>query len=430
MFETHAFDNGLRAVVTSLPHTRAVTIQFAVGAGFGYESEATHGLSHFVEHMLFKGTDTRPTFTDITGAIESLGGSINAATDKEMTAYFVKCPSEHFHAALEVVADVIQNSRFDPAEVERERSVIVDEVTMSRDAPDDWAIQSLDGLLWPDHGLGRPLSVNLEVVQGATTAQLRAYADRYYCGRNSVMSVAGSVEPVAALESLRSNFGGLSPGQPAPWVPAPPLTTGQRLVIDERDTLQVHVAVGTQTLNQTDPDRYPLELVNAILGEGMCSRLFAEIRERRALAYDVSSFLSQYRDCGALTIFASVDPNEVQATVEVILEQCELLTMQPPTQWELERAREYVKGALILGMEDSQNVAAWYAREELLEAERMTVEAVIDRLNRVDTEDVVRVAARVFEGDWASLAAVGPVRDHASLVRLLPAVSKSTSHVA
>ena len=156
----------------------------------------------------------------------------------------------------------------------------------------------------------------------------------------------------------------------------------------------------------------------------MCSRLFAEIRERRALAYDVSSFLSQYRDCGALTIFASVDPNEVEATVEAIVEQCELLTMQPPTQWELERAREYVKGALILGMEDSQNVAAWYAREELLEAERMTVEAVIDRLNKVEIEDVVRVAGRVFEADWASLAAVGPVRDRASLARLLPVVSK------
>ncbi len=432
MFDTHTLDNGLRAVVTPIAHTRAVTIQLAVGIGFGYESERTHGLAHFVEHMLFKGTGARPTFSDITGFIESLGGSINAATDKEMTFFFVRCPAAHFEPALEILADIVHDSRFDPEEVERERRVLVEEATMSRDAPDDWAMQLLEQLLWPGHGLGRPISDNLEVTRNATPDMLRDYAARYFGAANAVVSVAGNVGRKRALESIETRFRSYRSGERAEWPKAVPMNDcpNSRLVIEERDALQVSVAVGTRSLSQTDPDRYPLELLNAILGEGMCSRLFAEIRERQALTYDVFSFVSQSCEGGSISIFANSNPGDVGAMTGAIIEECELLKTRPPSDWELERAREYVKGGLILGMEESHNVASWYSREELLEKERMTVDAVIQRLDSVTADDISRVAHRIFAGDWPRLAAVGPVKDHKSLTQLIRSQSGSVEYVS
>ena len=432
MFDTQTLDNGLRAVITPIAHTRAVTIQLAVGIGFGYESERTHGLAHFVEHMLFKGTGTRPTFSDITGFIESLGGSINAATDKEMTFFFVRCPSAHFEPALEILADIVHDSTFDPEEVERERRVLIDEAMMSRDTPDDWAMELLEQLLWPGHGLGRPISDNLEVTRNATPDVLRDYAARYFGAANAVISVAGNVERERAVESIEARFHGYRSGERAEWPEAGTLNgcPDSRLAIEERDGLQVSVALGTRSLSQTDPDRYPLELLNAILGEGMCSRLFAEIRERQALTYDVSSYTSQNREGGSIAIFANSNPDDTGAMTSAIIEECELLKTQSPSGWELERAREYVKGGLILGMEESHNVASWYAREELLEQERMTVDAVIQRLDAVTAGDISRVAQRIFAGDWVRLAAVGPVKDRKSLAQLIGSQSTSFEYVS
>ena len=409
-----------------------MTIQLAVGIGFGYESERTHGLAHFAEHMLFKGTGTRPTFSDITGFIESLGGSINAATDKEMTFFFVRCPSAHFEPAIEILADIFHDSTFDPEEVERERRVLIDEAMMSRDAPDDWAMQLLEQLLWPGHGLGRPISDNLEVTRDATPGTLRDYAARYFGAANAVISVAGNVERDRALESIETRLGSYQSGERAEWPEAGPLdgSSDSRLAIEERDALQVSVALGTRSVSQTDPDRYPLELLNAILGEGMCSRLFAEIRERQALTYDVFSYTSQNREGGSIAIFANSNPNNVGAMTSAIVEECERLKTQPPSRWELERAREYVKGGLILGMEESHNVASWYAREELLEQERMTVDAVIQRLDAVTGCDISRVAQRIFAGDWLRLAAVGPVKDNKSLAQLVGSRSTSLEYVS
>ena len=430
MFGTHTLDNGLRAVISPISHTRAVTIQLAVGIGFGYESERTHGLAHFVEHMLFKGTRSRPTFSDITGVIESLGGSINAATDKEMTAVFIKCPSAHFESALEILADVVHDSLFDPAEIERERRVIIDEAVISRDAPDDWAMQRLDQLLWPEHGLGRPISDSLDATRRATAHTLRDYTARYFGAANAVVAIAGNVDQDRALASVNTLFRGYASGERAMWPAVMDGSPDSRLAVDERDVLQVSIAVGTRTLSQNDSDRYPLELLNAVLGEGMCSRLFAEIRERRALSYDVFSYLSQYRENGSISIFASSTPEDVAEMATAIIGQCELLKTQSPSDWEVERAREYVKGGLILGMEDSENVAGWFAREELLESERMTVDAVIERLDAVTASDISRVAERIFAGDWARLAVVGPVRDRKLLAHILGSQPTATAHVA
>ena len=432
MFDIQTLDNGLRAVITPITNTRAVTIQLAVGIGFGYESERTHGLAHFVEHMLFKGTESRPTFSDITGLIESLGGSINGATDKEMTFVYVRCPSIHFDAALEILSDVVQNSRFDPEEVERERRVLIEEATMSHDTPDEWAMQLLEQLLWPGHGLGRPISDNLDVTRNTTPDTLRSYAARNFGAANAVVSIAGAVERERALESIETRFHGYRSGERAEWpkVDSSNRRLESRLTIEERDVMQVNVALGTHSLSRTDPDRYALELLNAVLGEGMCSRLFAEIRERRALTYDVFSYTSQNREDGSIAIFANTNPENVGAMTGAIIEECERLKTQPPSDWELERAREYVKGGLILGLEESHNVASWYAREELLESERMTVDAVIRRLNSVTADDVSRVAQRIFTGDWVRLAAVGPVEDDNPLTQIVGSGYTSLEYVS
>ncbi len=417
--DSYTLNNGLRLVVNPIPHTRAATIEVVVAAGFGYEGPDDHGLGHLVEHMFFKGTDRRPGYREIAAAIEILGGVMNAATDREATAYFVRVPAEHLPAAVELLGDVIAHSTMTAAALAVEQRIIVDELITARDTPEDWVGQLFDEMLWPDHGVGRRPSDGVPVIEAATGDALRSYRERYYGAANMVVSVAGRVDPPVVRDAVETAFGGLAAGHPAQWPATPSAGSKQRVARDRQEGMQVNFVVGGRTFGHNDPDRFALDLLSAVLVEGMGSQLFGKIREERALAYDIGGGLTQFRDTGSFAVGGAVAGAALEPALETILATCRSLADHDLPDAELRRAREYVEGGLILGMEDSFNVASWFAREELLEIERMTPEQAVARIDAVTPADVRRVAERIFTPGWAHLALVGPVNDISGPYRVL-----------
>ncbi|HWP28191.1 MAG TPA: pitrilysin family protein [Chloroflexota bacterium] len=418
MYEKTTLANGLRIVTASLPHTRSVSIVFFVGAGSRYEPDEVAGISHFVEHMLFKGTERRPTPREIAEAIEGVGGVMNASTDKEVTVYWCKVPSAHFSCALDILADNLRYSRFDPVEIEKERGVIIEELHMVQDNPCDLAGVLIDEVLWPGQPLGRDVAGSEATVRRITRDDLRAYLARQYVPSNTVLAVAGNIahdQVVAEAERLLGDWADAPAGA---WFPA---TNGQpapRVALKPKRTEQVHFCLGVLGLSAFHPDRYALDVLNAILGEGMSSRLFLEVREKRGLAYDVHSYVSHFQDTGAAVISAGVEPRKLVPTVEAVLAELERLQDGIPEE-EVIKAREFLKGRLQLRMEDTRAVASWLGGQELLRREILTVDDVVQIIDRIEAADLQRVAREVFRRERANLAVVGPARSAERLEALL-----------
>jgi len=422
-------DNGLRTVVASYEGTKAVTIEVAVATGFGYETGSNRGVSHLVEHMIFRGSKSRDSIVDISAYVESLGGYVNASTDRDVTTYFTYTPVEGFAQACEVLGDILQNPKFAEADCNLEKQIIVDELRIARDTPEDWASQNLDYLLWPNHGLGVPVSTDIENIEGLLPLHLRRHMNDVYVASNMVVGIAGDIDTSHARSVVQKAFGGIPSGAPTVW-PAVDRNIGSNLFCEDRNVMQTSFVIGAGTLGNEDPDKYVLEILNAVLGDGMGSRLFTNIREKRGLAYDIYSGLYQYRDTGALTISATVSPEVALETIDATIEQCHALSMDPPTDHELRRAFEYVKGGLVLSMEHSSNVASWHTREELLENYKMTVDEVVHKLAEVGKRDVALAADKLFRSEKLCLSVVGPNPPEAQLSNLLSRRTKGAMNAS
>ncbi|MBM4437418.1 MAG: insulinase family protein [Actinobacteria bacterium] len=408
-FRRRRLPNGVLVRVTPMGHARSVAVNVASRVGSGFEALAEQGISHFVEHMVFKGTASRPSYADIATAIEGLGGSINGVTEPEMTLLWAKVAAPHFRTAVEVLADMVARPRFDAGEIDKERRVIQDELNLINDAPEETVRHSIRTRLWPRHGLGREIAGHPDNLRAFSEDQLRAHASRMFSGANLVISVAGQIEPADADAMLERAFGGLPAGHPAAWPATPAAIDVERVDVDNREGEQVYFTVAGRALPREDPDRYALDLACAILGEGMGSRLFTELRETRGLVYEVFSSLLTFRDTGALMIEASAAPDRLTEALQAVLRELGRLRRHGVSRSELARAREFVKGEILLSMEDTHAVAAWFAREELLESEQLTADEVVRKLDAVTRADIRRVAARVFAPDWAIVAASGPI---------------------
>jgi len=313
---------------------------------------------------------------------------------------------------------MVQEPIIDPGEVEKEKRVVLEELGLAQDAPGEWVHQILSELLWPDQPLGREIAGTAETVNAQTGETIRAYIDRGYGPANTVLMVAGDADPehIIRLATDRFNRSGAPPPSFAPAVEA----TGQPLVGQQgRETEQAYICVGGKALRRDDPDRYALRLANAILGDGMSSRLFLEVRERRGLAYDVHSYVSAFQDAGALVVNAGVEPEQTQAALAAILGEVDTLRQGRVPETELRKVKEYIKGRTVLSLEDSASVAQWYAAQTLLTEELLTPDEVIARLEEVSTEDVLRVTRRVFTNEWLNLAFIGPRQDEDRLRGLL-----------
>jgi len=410
--------NGLRILVGEMPETRSVSLAVYVGVGSRIETKVDAGTSHFLEHMVFKGSAKRPTAADISQVIESKGGVVNASTDKEVTVFWSRVPARHYLVALDVIADLIRAPMLRPKDVESERNVIVEELRMYRDQPQDRVHTLVDELLYPRHPLGWEVAGREEVVLAMTADRLREFMERGYAPSQTVVALAGPLRADDAIAAVDEALGGLAAREVPKSKPAPRAGKSHAKLLGKRAE-QTNLCVGWRAVHTTHPDKYSLDMLNAVLGEGMSSRLFLELREKRGLAYDVHSYGSNYADAGHLVVYAGFAPQNAAEVLKAIMREVERLRDELVPDVEIERVRDFAKGRLELRLEDTRGVSGWLAGQELFLGRIRSVEEVAAIIDGVTTADMQRVAREYLRPELAYVAAIGP---RASLAEIaLPA---------
>ena len=418
MFQRAVLDNGLTVLTSSMPHTRSVSMAVFIGAGSRYESDELAGASHFLEHLLFKGTKNWPTARELSEAVEGLGGMMNASTDREMTVYWCKVASDHARQALAVLSDMMLNPIIDSSEMEKEREVVLEELRMTNDIPSNRVNLLIDEIMWPDQPMGRDVGGSQDSVRGITKDQILEYIRHQYNPSNAVITVAGNISHEETVDALAEVLREWKPEKSESWYPVQNGQESPRIGVEQRKTDQAHVCIGLPGLHIAHPDRFVLGLMNVILGEGMSSRLFLQLRENQGLAYDVHSSLNLFRDCGSLVVYCGVEPKKTQRAITSILEELHGLQANIPES-ELTKARELSKGRMLLRMEDSRAVAMWMGAQETLVGNVRTVDEVVELIDAVTIEDIERVAKDLIKEEKLSLAVVGPYRSEARFRNLM-----------
>ncbi|MBU18092.1 MAG: peptidase M16 [Chloroflexi bacterium] len=407
MYQSSVLDNKLRVLTSTMAHTQSISMVICVGAGSRYESDELAGVSHFIEHLPFKGTESWPTARAVSEAIEGVGGVMNASTDREMTVFWCKVARLHYKTAFAVLMDMVLNSRLDPEEVEKEREVIQEELRMTYDQPSYRVDLLIDEAMWPDQAMGRDVGGTLETVADIQQKDIREYMHQQYNPANTVVAVAGNVTHEEVVGMLAETTRDWKPLESLDWELATDNVEGPLVKVERRHSDQTHLCLGVPGLSLTHPDRYAFNLMNTILGDGMSSRLFLNLREEQGLAYDVHSSSSNYRDTGALVVYCGVEPSKTNDAVKTIVKEFQGMH-QAPSEQELNKAREYSKGRLLLRMEDTRAVASWLGAQELLQDCVRTPEEVVESLDAVTPADIARVAKNFLNDDKMRLAVVGP----------------------
>jgi predicted Zn-dependent peptidase len=416
-FERHTLDNGLRVLTANLDHAQSVTCMVMLAAGSRYETPDTNGIAHFSEHMFFKGTERRPSARDIAGEIDAIGGEFNAFTGKEYTAYYVKCAAEHRNVALDVIVDMLRNSRFESEEIEREKGVIIEEMNMYFDTPRDYIGGVYENLLYGDQPLGWDIIGRKETVRGATRDTFMSYLDRWYKPPRMVLGVAGRIgdDVLERAEELLGDLPGAEMGEPEPARGY----ESERVRVFTKQSDQAHLILGVPSYPLEHPDRYALQMVATVLGGGMSSRLFTEVRERRGLAYYVFGINHSYIDAGSLYSQAGVDINRIDEAVTTIASELRKIAAEAVPADELEKARNFTKGRFVLQLESPQGLIMFGLRKEVLERRAPDPEEVLAGVDAVTAEDVQRVAQDVIADERLRLALIGPFDDAARFEALL-----------
>jgi predicted Zn-dependent peptidase len=418
VFEKNVLPNGLRVVTAPMPQAKSVACFVMLAAGSRYETRDTNGIAHFSEHMFFKGTEKRPTARHIAGEIDSIGGEFNAFTGKEYTGYYVKCAAEHRDMALDVLVDMLRNSKFEAAEIEREKGVIVEEMNMYYDTPRDFLEGVYDELLYGDQPLGWDIIGTKETVRAATRETFLEYLDRWYRAPRMVAGLGGAVgdDPVARLDELLGDVRNGTGSAPAPvaWSQDAP-----QVKIHSKTSDQAHVRLGVHSYPIDHPDRYALSLLATVLGGGMSSRLFTEVRERRGLAYYVYGYNQGYTDAGTLFAQGGVDIDRIDEAVSTIVKEFGRIAAEPVEADELEKARNFAKGRLVLSLEDPKGTILFGLRGEVLEGRIREPDEVLAGFDAVTLDDIQRVAQDVISENRLNLAVIGPFQEPARFEELL-----------
>ncbi len=418
MYQKTTLNNGLRLITATMPHTRSVSICIFIGVGSRYETEPQAGISHFIEHLCFKGTPKRTTAREISEAIEGVGGILNGGTDKELTLYWCKVAQHHFHLALDVLADMLLHSRFDPADIERERQIIIEEINMGKDSPSQLVNMLIDELLWPEHPLGRDIAGSKESVAAITRDMMLDYLAHQYLPSNTVVGIAGALQHQEMVTAVGQALGDWTDQQPRPGYSEYKEQKFPRMHIEKKDTEQAHLCLALTGLPLLHPKRFTLDLLNVILGEGMSSRLFTEIRDRLGLAYSIHSYVEHFLDTGSVAIYAGVEPKNLPVAIKAILEQLSQLKETVP-EAELTKAKELSKGRLLLRMEDSRSVAGWMGGQEILTNRILSIEQIVSIIDAIAAEELRQLAQELLVDSQLRLAVVGPVAGDEPLEELL-----------
>lgn len=411
-------ENGLRIVHIPMPVMRSVTLAIFVGVGSRHESAQQAGIAHLIEHMLFKGTARRPRAADISETLDSVGGILNASTDKEVTLYWAKVAREHLPLAVDLLADMLRCSRLTPTDLTKEKSVVLEELNMLTDDPQEWVHVLADEALWPRQGAGREVAGTRASVQALRRRDLVAHLNRYYGANNAVISLAGGVDLEEALRVIREYFGDWT--QAAPEAPAPAYIPdgAPRLRMDHKPTEQVNLCLAFPGFSRYHPDRWALDVLCTILGGGTSSRLFLRLRERLGLAYDIHAYSTHLSDTGSIVVYAGVDRQKTEPALGAIFQEVDRLQRRRVSDDELRKAKQYLRGRLWLGLEDTYAVAHWFGAQEILEHDVVTPAEAADATDAVSAADLLRVARTYLQPELSRLAAVGPVSDLALEARL------------
>ncbi|MGB2695504.1 MAG: pitrilysin family protein [Dehalococcoidia bacterium] len=420
-WEIETLENGLRVVTTPVPTAQSVSVNVFAGVGSRAEEPRTNGVSHYLEHMMFKGTERRPTAIEIAETIEGAGGMLNAYTSQEMTCYWNHVPFDKFSLALDVLADMVQGSLIDEGELNRERTVVQQEIRRTYDQPGAWAGRLLSQACFGDEPLGWPVAGTVEAVEEMHRDDLIDHIRTWYSPQNIVLSVSGNTTHREVVALARELLGGLAGGQPPEVKVAKASLPTHNVVVEARDIVQSNLNMALLAVSRTDPDRYALTILNAVLGRGMSSRLFKEVREERGLAYSIGSSSSRYNDTGVLTISAGVSPENVGETIAVIKAELRKLVDERVGNDELTKARDYTVGSFRLSLETPMALAQRAGEQLLLLGTIEPIEEAIAQLAAVTSEDVQRVAQRLFLPDNLAMSLVGPGADEHELSELLAA---------
>lgn len=421
-YQKRTFSNGLRLITVPMKGAQSVTVMMMVGIGSRYEEKDINGISHFLEHMAFKGTEKRPTALAIASTIDGIGAEFNAFTTKDHTGYYIKAASKHLPLILDVLSDMLLHSKFDPAEIEKERGVIIEEINMYEDTPIRKIGDLYENLLYGDTKLGRDIAGRKEVIRRVKREDFQSYVSRFYGPGNTVIVIAGGTETyddqslAVLVEQYLGSWG------------SKPLAAMERFATEQqnpavlayfKDTQQAHIAIGVPSYHLTHPDRFKLAVMTTILGGGMSSRLFIEVREKRGLAYYVRASNEQYQDVGNFVTQAGVDVVRIDDAIKVIIQELERLKETGVTEEELTRAKEYLKGRFTLELEDSKSIGSLFASSDLLEDSIKTPDEIIAGVDAVASDQVAEVARDIFRPNLINLAVIGPYKEEERFNKLL-----------
>jgi predicted Zn-dependent peptidase len=406
MYRKDTLGNGIRVVSETLPKSRSVSIGVWVKVGSRHEPAELGGVSHFIEHMFFKGT-ARRSAKDIAIEMDSLGGEMNAFTSQETTTYYAKVVDEHLPTVIDILADILLASRFDPADMEKERKVILEEIKGVEDTPDDYIHELFNSTVWPDNSLGRPILGVPETIKSLSHESIISYIESYYLPKEIVISVAGNFEHGRLIELLNSSFGKLS----RTGIPKKDVTPGfnRATLVKKKQLEQVQICLGCGGLKYSHDDRFVLMALNTVLGNSMSSRLFQEIREQNALAYSIYSYITSYRDTGLLTIYAGTDPSNALEVVRLVTRELKKIKDEGITQAEGLRVKNQIKGSLVLSLESSNSHMSRLARQEIYFGRYHSMDDIIKSVESVTLDQVQLLARQLFTRENLSLTILGPL---------------------
>jgi predicted Zn-dependent peptidase len=418
MFTKTELPNGLRVITHPMTGAKSVAVMVMLAAGSRYETKQTSGIAHFTEHMFFKGTEKRPTAKDISSEVDGIGGEFNAFTGKEYTGYYIKCAAEHRALALDVLSDQLLSSRFDPEEIEREKGVIIEELNMYVDTPRDHVDSVYETLLFGDQPLGWDIIGTKETVRAASRDTFLGYLDDWYTPRRMVVGAAGAVNGDFVNE-VAEKFGHIEDRASGEMAAVEFVQTEPRVLLETRDSDQAHLRLGVRGIQTTSPDRYAMQVLTAVLGGGMSSRLFIEVRERLGLCYYVFGYHQGYHDTGTLFAQAGVDTERIDQAVATIVAQFRGMAAAPVSEDELRRCKNYLKGRMVLQLEDPKGLLMFGLRREALEGRVAEIDEVLNGIEAVTAEDIQRLARQVIVNDGLNFGLVGPFDDEQRFLDIL-----------
>lgn len=413
--------NGLRVITVPMPSLESVTVLVMVGAGSRYETKKNSGISHFLEHMAFKGTQKRPTAMDISSLIDGMGGEFNAFTGKETTGYYIKSAKDKMESSLDVLSDMLLHSKFDPTEIDKERGVITEEINMYEDMPARKIGDIYEQLLYGDTPMGWDIAGDKAIINAINRGDFLSYMADLYSADNMTVVIAGGMDEKHAVDLVEKYFFEMKRFTTKQYDALKEHQEKPEVLLKHKDTEQIHIALGVRTVDVHSDKRYPLSVLAAILGGGMSSRLFHEVREKRGLAYYVRTHSDEYADVGSLVSMAGIDPKRVAEAVEVMMVEYSKVSKgkMDLTKDELSKAKEFLKGHLVLDLEDSRSVAGYYAHQELLEDEIENPAEVIKKIDAITQDEVEAVGKEFFVENTLNLALIGSFDDRQKLEKLL-----------